>query len=302
MESGGPVGVILNPRANAGRALRLLPKLAAALTATGRPYRIHVTAAPGDATDAARRFAGVGLPLVLAVGGDGTINEVVNGLIGQTSSRLGIVPAGRGADFMRTLGGPRRPLRDLAGLLAAPPRLIDLGLATFGDGATRVFVNVAGVGFDAEVARRAARSRLPGRHPPYLAALAGALVGYRNQAMSVEVGEKRMAGTMRAVVVANGRFFGGGFQIVPGAALDDGLLDLALIGDIGRLDLLRTVPSLYRGEHTGHHHYRHRPVCSVHVSAPAASRVLVRVELDGELAGFAPVTLSVLPGALWVAS
>jgi YegS/Rv2252/BmrU family lipid kinase len=300
VEAGAPVGVILNPRANAGRALRLLPRLAAALEATGRPYDIHVTAAPGDATDAARRFAGEGLPLVLAVGGDGTVNEVANGLVGQPATRLGIVPAGRGADFVRTLGGRRRPLKDLAGLFTAPSRLIDLGLATFGDGATRVFVNVAGVGFDAEVARRAARSRLPGRHTPYLAALAGAVIGYRNQAMTVEVGEERVTGTMRAVLIANGRFFGGGFEIVPDASLDDGLLDLALIGNIGRLDLLRTVPSLYRGQHTNHPLYRHQPVCSVHVSAPESSRI--RVELDGELAGNPPVTISVLPGALWVAT
>lgn len=300
METGDPVGVILNPRANAGRALRLLPGLVAALAATGQPYQIHVTTAPGDATDAARHFAGKGLQLVLAVGGDGTINEVANGLVGQNGSRLGIVPAGRGADFMRTLGGPHRPLRNIAGLLTAPPRLIDLGLATFKDGTSRVFVNVAGVGFDAEVARRAVRSRLPGHHTPYLAALAGALVGYRNQVMTVEVGEERVTGRMRAVIVANGRFLGGGFKLLPGAALADGWLDLALIGDIGRLDLLRTVPSLYRGEHTGHPHFHCRPVCSVHVSAPAFKRM--RVELDGELAGFAPVTLSVLPGALWVAS
>jgi YegS/Rv2252/BmrU family lipid kinase len=294
METGHPVGVILNPRANAGRALGLLPELAGALTATGWRHEIYVTTGPGDATDAARRFAEQGAELVLVVGGDGTINEVANGLLGHDRTCLGIIPAGRGADLMRSLGGHPRPLADLAGLRAAAPRRIDLGLATFVNGASRAFVNVAGVGFDAEVARLTARSRLPGRHAPYLAGLGRALVGYRNQEMSVAVDGQRITGTMRAVVAANGRFFGGGFQIVPGAALDDGLLDAAIISDIGRLDLVRTVPSLYRGAHTGHPCFRHLPARTIQVTTALPARV----EVDGEVAGHAPVIFTVLPGAL----
>lgn len=296
MEPDSPVGVILNPRANAGRALRLLPALSDALTATGWRYHIHVTSSPGDATEAARRFADEGAKLVLAVGGDGTINEVANGLLGHEETRLGIVPAGRGADFLRTFGSADRPLADLAGLAGATPRRIDLGLATFVDGTSRAFVNVAGVGFDAEVARLSANSRLPGRHVPYLAGLARAVAGYRNQEMTVDVDGQEFEGVMRAVLAANGRFFGGGFMIVPAAEFDDGLLDAAIIGDMGRLDLLRTVPSLYRGEHTGHPCFHHLPARRMHVQCETRARV----ELDGELAGEAPVTFSVLPDALWV--
>ncbi len=209
---------------------------------------------------------------------------------------MGIVPAGRGADFMRTLAPTHRPLGDVAALAAAAPRRIDLGLATFADGTSRGFVNVAGVGFDAEVARRTDRSRLPGRHAPYLTGLASALIGYRNQEMTVAIDGERVAGTMRAVLVANGQFFGGGFRIVPTAAIDDGVLDVAIIGDIGRLDLIRTVPSLYRGQHTAHRAFHHLPARSVRVETAAAALV----ELDGELAGYAPVTFSIVPGALLV--
>jgi YegS/Rv2252/BmrU family lipid kinase len=294
MKTGPPVGVILNPRANAGRALGLLPALSDALAATGWRHQIYVTAAPGDATTTARRFVEQGAELVLAVGGDGTINEAANGLLGQERTRLGIIPAGRGTDLMRTLGGKHRPLTDLGGLCETAPRRIDLGLASFADGTSRAFVNVAGVGFDAEVARRSAASRLPGRHTPYLLGLARSLASYRNQEMTVEIDGERFAGAMRAVLAANGRFFGGGFQIVPDAALDDGMLDAAIIGDIGRLDLLRTVPSLYRGQHTGHPCFRHLRARRIDVATAAPALV----ELDGELAGAAPVTFSVLPGAL----
>ncbi|MDQ3411701.1 MAG: diacylglycerol kinase family lipid kinase [Chloroflexota bacterium] len=296
MESGPTIGVILNPRANAGRAIQVLPRLADALAAAEHCYQIHVTTAPGDASVAARRFAGQGIELILAVGGDGTINEVANGLLEHGGTRLGIVPAGRGADFMRTLAPSYRPLSDVAALAAAMPRRVDLGLATFADGACRAFVNVAGVGFDAEVARRTARSRLPGRHTPYLAGLATALLGYRNRDMTVTIDGERVAGPMRAVLVANGQFFGGGFRIVPAAAIDDGVLDVAIIGDIGRLDLVRTVPRLYRGQHTAHRAFRHLPARSVRVETAATARV----ELDGELAGYAPVTFTVVPGALLV--
>lgn len=297
MEPGSPVGVILNPAANAGRALALLPGLTTALDLAGHPYRVHVTAAPGEATIVARQMVEQRVPVVLAVGGDGTINEVVNGLTGQDTTRLAIVAAGRGVDLMRSLGETRRPRLDLAGLLAATSRRIDLGLATFANGTSRAFVNVAGVGFDAEVAHRAARSRLPGRHTPYLAGLARALVHYQNQETTVTIDNDQISGAMRAVLVANGQFFGGGFHIVPSARLDDGCLDVAVITDIGRLALVRAVPSLYRGQHTNHPHFNHYPARTVHVTAPESARV----ELDGEVESPPPVSFSVLPGALSVA-
>jgi YegS/Rv2252/BmrU family lipid kinase len=298
MDPGSPVGVILNPTANAGRALSLLPGITMALEAAGRPFQVHVTSGPGDATLTARRLVEQRVPVALAVGGDGTINEVANGLLCQDTTRLAIVPAGRGMDLLRSLGSQGRSLLDVEGLLAAPPRRIDLGLATFADGRRRAFVNVAGVGFDAEVAHRAARSRLPGRHTPYLAGLASAIVRYQNQEMTVAIDNHQISGTMRAVLVANGQYFGGGFHIVPSAALDDGCLDVAIIGDVGRLELLRAVPSLYRGEHTNHRHFRHLPAREVHVTASP----LARVELDGEVEAPPPVTFSILPGGLWVAT
>ena len=295
-----PVGVILNPAAGGGRALRLLPRLVAALRDCGEAHHVHVTAAPGEATDVARRFAGDGMRLVVAVGGDGTLNEVANGLLSAEAPApvaLGVVPAGRGADFARTLAAPCDPAAALARACRSTPLPIDVGRATFADGSTRVFVNVGGLGFDAAVAERAAGSRLPGSKAPYLRGLAGALVGYRNRHVAVDADGALVTGTVLAVIVANGRYFGGGFKIVPDAAVDDGRLDLAIVGDISRLDLLRQVPRLYRGAHVAHPKFTHLTARSIRVESAEPSRV----QLDGELVGTAPVTFTVESGALRIA-
>ena len=297
--TGAAIGVILNPKAGGGRALRLLPRVVAALRELDELHHVHVTAAPGEAIEVARRFAGDGMRLVVAVGGDGTLNEVANGLLAAEGGPvpLGVVPAGRGADFVRTLDGPKDPAAALARICRVAPRPIDVGRATFADGTSRAFVNVGGLGFDAAVAVRAANSRLPGSTIPYLRGLAGALVRYRNLPMTVDADGAHFAGLIRSVVVANGKFFGGGMKIVPAAALDDGLLDLAILGDLTRLDLVRNVPRVYRGTHVTHPKFTHLTARSIRVESAAPAQV----QLDGELVGTAPVTFTVEPGALRVA-
>jgi diacylglycerol kinase family enzyme len=225
---------------------------------------------------------------------------VANGLLASETRdkvALGVVPAGRGPGVARMLGGARGPEAALARACRTPPRAVDVGLATFAGGAARYFVNVAGLGFDAAVAERAAASRLPGTTAPYLGGLLAALSRHRNRQMMVAADGTAFAGPALAVVVANGRYFGGGFAIVPSAAIDDGLLDLALIGDLSRLELLRVVPRVYRGRHVDHPRFTHLAARSVRVETAGPARV----QLDGEVVGCAPVTFSVAPGALRLA-
>ena len=211
---------------------------------------------------------------------------------------LAIVPAGRGADFVRTLDGPRDPVAALARSCRATPRPVDVGRVTFTDGSSRVFVNVGGAGFDAAVAARAARCRLPGATAPYLWGLAGALFRERPHQMVVHADGTPFAGEVLAVVVGNGCAFGGGLKILPDAAPDDGCLDLAIVGDLSRLDLLRTVPRVYRGTHVRHPKFTHLRVRSIRIESADP----VRVELDGEVVGTTPVTFAVEPAALLVLS
>jgi diacylglycerol kinase family enzyme len=273
----GPLGIIVNPRAGNGRALELLPRVVDGLGVDAAVRHVHVTAAPREATAIARRFVADGFGLVVAVGGDGTVNEVANGLVdprGGTKTRLGIVPAGRGADLVRGLGWRREPAAALARIRRGAARTIDLGRATFGDGASRVFVNVAGVGLDAAASALAARSRLPGGIAPYLSSAAGALLRHGSYPMTVDVDGARVAGPMRAVIVANGGFFGGGLRIVPGAALDDGWLDAALVGDVSWIDLVRNARRVYRGTHVEHPKLTLLPGRAVRGRVPTAPSVV----------------------------
>ena len=171
---------------------------------------------------------------------------------------------------------------------------IDLGLAEWDDGTRRHFVNAAGVGFDAEVARRA-RARGGAGTIPYVLAVVAALRAHRAVAARLEVGgAPGWTGALTAAIVANGAHYGGGMKIAPGADPADGRLDLVVLGAFGRLELLRWLPTVYRGGHVAHPSVRVQPVTRVRVEADAP----LPTHLDGESGPPSPVTLGVRPAAL----
>lgn len=292
------VAVILNPASGAGKTRKLIPIVSAVLDGLGRPYQIHLTTRANEAPDVARNFARSGAKVVIAVGGDGTINEVANGLLTSgTDVPLGLVPSGHGSDFVRTTATPRLAGDAIALACGDTTRRIDVGLAEFDDGPSRFFLNVAGLGFDAAVAQRVQSTRLPGSTLPYLVALGSTLFRYKNISVDVDCDGERNSQAAVFVTVANAKFFGGGLQITPMAEIDDGLLDLAVIGDFGKIELIKEVPGVYKGKHTGHPKFLHRRAASVRIESPQPARV----QLDGELAGGAPVTFRVVPGGLRLA-
>ncbi len=292
------VAVILNPASGAGKTLKLVPQVMNALNAQGRSFKLHLTSRRGEATDVARTFALDGVAVVIAVGGDGTIHEVANGLLASGRDvPLGLVPSGHGSDFARTAGIPKSVDEAVARGCAGTSRRIDVGRATFDDGTSRNFLNVAGLGFDAEVAQRVLNTRMPGSTLPYLVAVGGALARYQNIKVKVEADGEVISETAVFVVVANARYFAGGLQIAPMAEIDDGLLDFAVIGDFGKAELIRQVPSVYRGTHVDHPKFLHRRAKSIRIETVEPARI----QVDGELAGNAPVTFTVMPGALSLA-
>lgn len=295
----GSIAVVVNPAAGGGKTLKAVPKVHAALQSLGRPYHLHLSTAAGDCRASAARLAAGGASLLLAVGGDGTIHEVANGLRDSgTSVPLGIVPAGNGSDFARTVGAPKEIDEAIRRACVSTPRAIDAGLARFDDGTERLFVNVAGLGFDAVVAEKAARWKfLPGANLPYLAAALQVLPRFKNVPATIDVDGKRHAAPAVFVQIANAKYMGGGYKIAPMADIADGQLDLALVGDFGRLDLLRQIPKVYSGNHTSHPKFTHDRGSTIRVVTERPARV----QLDGELMGEAPVTFTVLPGALMLA-
>lgn len=275
------------------------------------PVDHELTATPLHATRLAREAVAARRPLVVAVGGDGTVNEVVNGLLDGGRARpeppLGLLVLGTGGDLARTLDLPRRPADQVAVLARALARRIDAGRATHAgsDGRvlTRDFVNIASFGLsgatDAIVNRRPLLRRLGGR-VAFLAALAEALVRYRPEPVRVRVdGCLDRVLVITTVAVCNGQYFGGGMRMAPGARLDDGRLDVVAVSGIGPIGLLWRLPRVYAG--------RHLALPSVTFATgravdARAERVGARVplDIDGETPGFLPAAFDILPGALTV--
>jgi len=289
--------VVVNPASGGGRTRRLWPVVRAELTRLAVGFEAAETTGPGTATLLARRAAADGWPLVVAVGGDGTLNEVADGLAALPDggdAALGIVMTGRGRDACRNLGIAADPVVAARRLVEGEETRIDLGLVEPAERAPRHFVAAAGAGFDAVVAERAAG--VPGTGTvPYLAALAAALGRHRPVAATIEVdGAPAWSGPMAAAVVANGAHYGGGMKIAPAADPADGRLDLVVVGDLGRLALVRWLPTVYRGAHLAHPAVRTWPVRAVRVVTTPP----VPVHVDGERAGATPASFRVRPGAM----
>jgi diacylglycerol kinase (ATP) len=235
---------IVNPAAGKGAGARVALRLAADLAAAGLGADVVSTSAPGEAARLASAAVEDGYERVIAVGGDGTANEIANGLVGSDVA-LALYPIGSGNDFARALGYPRSRKELLPFLAQSRPRRIDVGEVN-----GRVFLNAAGVGIDGHVAERIiASARVVG---PTLGYFVGALVSiatYRPQEMRVSIDGQLRQGKHLVVVAANGTHFGGGMHVAPDARLDDGLLDIVVGGDLGRWASVVALARLYRGTH-----------------------------------------------------
>jgi len=274
--------VIFNPAARSEKSRRLQQFLPTQAT-------VAATTGPGDAQRLAAQAARAGYPCVVAAGGDGTVNEVVNGL-GPHGPALGVLPLGTVNVFARELGLPRRLDAAWAVIAAGRTRTMDLGCAT-ARGVSRYFVQLAGVGFDAWAVQHASGT-LKKRIGPMSYVWAG-LKAVATPCAPVAVGEHRGV----AVLVGNGRFYGGRFLLFPRARLDDGLLDVCVFERGRYVDVLRYVVAVARGRHARLPDVRYFQAAEFECRAVAGS---APVEVDGELAGHAPVRFAVVPGALRV--
>jgi diacylglycerol kinase (ATP) len=284
--------VIVNPVAGNGRAARVWKRLR--LEVDGLQQSECVTSARiGHARELAQSAAQAGYERVVAVGGDGTVGEVVSG-VAHTQTAVAVIPAGTGNDCCRNLGIPDDVVTAAKLALNGPVRGVDLGEIETVQGTT-YFVNVAGFGFDAEVAWRVnAMPKVVGGTVPYVLGVVQTLWRYKSPRMRITLDERELDQPVFLVAVGNGASYAGGMRIVPDAAVDDGLFDVCVVGEISRLEVLRLVPKMYSGGHRGHpavQFFRCREL-------RAESASLVRCQADGELAGDLPASFKIHPGGL----
>jgi len=299
---------IVNPVAGRGRVRRLWPQAAAALAAGGIEFDLAETRAPLEAMRLAEGAAGRYAALI-AVGGDGTVHEVVNGLMrapAEARPALGVVPLGSGDDYAKMLpplspGAPRPDWRAAVdGIARGEARGHDVGVIRDGEGGERWFANGMDVGFGAHVARNIAQvPRWLTGLGAYLAAIAQTMLRYPTLEMRLQFDDQApFAHRSTITAIMNGRCFGGSFWACPEACADDGLLDVLLADVVSRTQILRLVPKLMRGRHVG------EPVLRM----LRARRVLIEsdaplvVEADGELPPLHTqrIEIGIVPGALRV--
>ncbi|MFC2069868.1 diacylglycerol/lipid kinase family protein [Chloroflexota bacterium] len=293
--------VIVNPAAGANSTRKKWPDLHRLLTHIGLSFDHDYTEGAGHAIELAKEAASNGYRYLVAVGGDGTVNEVANGILDSGDAEnvsLGIISTGTGSDFVRSVGIPRHYLSACSCLIGSKRYLIDVGIVEYrnnGESQKRFFVNAAGIGFDAAAVE--ATEKLPkyfGGTIPYLFGLLRTLVGYRNKSVEMYIDDKVEAARVLSVVVSNGNYLGGGMRIAPNASLNDGILDVCIIGDVGKFDLLKSLPMVYKGTHGDH------PKVTLDkaekVTVESAEKVLVHA--DGEVLGTGPASFSLVPAVL----
>jgi diacylglycerol kinase (ATP) len=304
--------IIVNPKSASGSTREKWSGIASEIRTHFGPYNVAFTKASGDASTIAIRAVENGRRLIIACGGDGTINEVANGILNSGGeAELGILPSGTGGDFRRSLNMPQETRDAARALKTGVTKLIDVGKVTFrahdNKEVYRYFVNVSSVGLAASIIERVKSAsytnwlpvqNLKGKARFAISTLQE-VIGIETTIVRVRI-DDREEHSLNTInfCIANARYFGGGMMIAPEAKIDDGYFDVINIGDIGTLKIIANAYSLYRGTH----------ISLPEVKSMRAKRIEIRagngadlyLETDGELPGKLPATFDIIPKALRV--
>ncbi len=295
---------IVNPVAGNGTVHKIWEEVERQARKLFPELKVFFSSAPGHATQLARQVA-QDTDTVVAVGGDGTIHEVVNGLLAEDQPvnpevALGIVCVGTGADLVKSLDLPESEEGMLMRIAERRVQTIDVGrlecVGAGGEPVLRYFVNIADAGFGGELVEIVnGTTKILGPFVAFLGGLLRTLRRYQNKPVEIRVDDGfEMADIVNAVVVANGQFFGGGMWVAPQAALDDGLFDVVIIGDVNKREVLANIHKLYNGTLA-----RHPKVTCLRghrVELHSPERVLI--DADGEQPGRLPATFEIVPRVL----
>lgn len=292
----GKVTVILNPAAGRGRAGKEVDAIRRLLGAAAQNWTWRHTQARGDGETMARQAVENGAQMVVAVGGDGTLHEVVNGVLG-TNATVGLIPFGTGNDLARALGLYGNLETACRAVTDGPTRRIDVGVVEgAGTNGPRHFLVLTGTGFDARTAQTVNEGvKWISGAPAYIYGAIATLRQFTPFALTLTLddGETRQQQAM-FVSIANAETTGGGMKIAPGATVDDGLLDLCLVGAVSKAALLYQLTQVFSGAHVKHPAVTMLRASKITFDADPPQPLLI----DGEVLGTTPATVSLLPGAL----
>jgi diacylglycerol kinase (ATP) len=289
---------LVNPASANGSTGRRWPVLARRAAELGLKGDALLSERPGHLTELTAQAVAAGASRLAVVGGDGTVYEVANGVLGAGGAEveLAILPRGTGRDFARSLGLPARFDDAVEVALNGSVRTIDAGRATFHHGRAW-FANFAGAGISGAIARDAnASSKALGGRASFLVSTVRVFSRWKSARVEATVEAESRRGQMFEIVAMNGPYAGGGMRIAPDAVLDDGLLDCVLFGDVTKLDFLTTFPKIYRGRHLSHPKIELLRGASVTIEADPPLPVV----LDGEQPGTTPARFEIVPRALRV--
>jgi diacylglycerol kinase (ATP) len=293
-----PVVFLVNPASANGSTGSRWAELAHVAAGRGLTGDVFFSEGRGHLTELARNAVDGGATLLVVVGGDGSLHEVADGVVGR-DVEVAVLMRGTGMDFARTYGIPTDAEQAFDVALYGGTREIDVGRVTYHawEGGEHVehLVNVGSVGMSADTARRAnTRSKALGGKPTFFLTLVESFLRWRNVDMRVRVGDETRSGKMTSVVVANGQYHGGSMWLAPEAQPDDGLLDVVVIGDITKVDFVRNVGRIYKGTHLTHPKIDLLRGPRVEVDADQP----IPLELDGEQPGTTPAAFEIVPRAL----
>jgi YegS/Rv2252/BmrU family lipid kinase len=303
--------IIVNPRSASGSTRERWSLTASEVRSHFGPFSVAFTKAQGDGITLAERAARSGRRFIIACGGDGTINEVANGIIRSGADvELGVLPSGTGGDFRRALGFPLSNREAAVALRDGKTETMDVGKVTFlsneGNTESRYFLNIASVGLAASVIKRVKAAKVFDWVPlDGVRGKANFAVSALQEVMDIEPvavnvtvdgGQPTSLQTI-CLCIANSRYFGGGMMIAPEAKVNDGYLDLVNVGDMTTAKILLNSLSLYRGTHLSLEEVQSKLIRSIEI-APAIPDEIVLIETDGELPGRLPAKFEIVPKAL----
>jgi diacylglycerol kinase (ATP) len=296
--------LIVNPVAGAGKSINKWPEIKELLKSLEYDFDYSITEFRGHAIELAKSAANSGYKTIVSVGGDGTINEIVNGIYQSGNINdviLGIISTGTGADYIRTIGISRNHLEACKRLVTPNIIKVDMGKVGYvkkGQNISRLFINFAGMGFDAEIVKATTiKYKAMGSFVAYLMGLFTTLINYKNKSVIIKIDGNQEYMKICTVIVGQGKYGGGGMMTTPNADVSDGLFDVLIIGNLDKYDLLLSLPKIYKGTHLTHPKVALIKAKTIELYPD----VTMSIQADGEILGDSPVSFQIVPSILNIA-